>query len=250
MRWLGAAAVVVAAHAGFATLATLNWDDEPDDFGGGPIVIEMVPSAAAMPVDTPDVARGPLLQEQNETPSSKAAEKVVDQQMPPIDPSPLAPEPQVALPRPHPEAEKEPEEKAPQEEALRKRDANDDTPVPLTTAPPRIEAKPAPPASAAPAPADVAGSKAAWQKELIARLDRFKRYPEQARARGKQGDVRVLLTIDGDGWVTESRVVGSSGSPALDEEALAVLQRASPLPPPPGQLAGTSFTWTMHFRIR
>jgi protein TonB len=62
----------------------------------------------------------------------------------------------------------------------------------------------------------------------------------------------VSFTIDRTGRVTASRVVGSSGSPALDDEALAVLQRASPLPAPPAQVPGESFNWTMpiQFRIR
>ena len=47
-----------------------------------------------------------------------------------------------------------------------------------------------------------------------------------------------------------SRVVRSSGSSALDEEALAVLQRASPLPAPPAQVGGTTFDLTLPIQFR
>ena len=114
-------------------------------------------------------------------------------------------------------------------------------------APPRVEAKEEPPAAAAPSPsasAAVARAQAAWEKALVSHLNRFKRYPDQARARSNQGDVAVQFTIDRLGSLVASRVVRSSGSSALDEEALAVLQRASPLPAPPGQIAGTTFDLT------
>ena len=62
----------------------------------------------------------------------------------------------------------------------------------------------------------------------------------------------VQFTIDRMGSLIASRVVRSSGSSALDEEALAVLQRASPLPAPPAQVAGATFDLTLpiQFRIR
>ena len=83
-------------------------------------------------------------------------------------------------------------------------------------------------------------------------LDRFKRYPEIARARGNQGEVTVQFTIDRTGHVVAARVVHSSGSSALDEEALAVLKRADPLPAAPAPIAGMTFDLTLpiQFRIR
>ena len=93
-----------------------------------------------------------------------------------------------------------------------------------------------------------ARSKATWEKALVSHLNRFKRYPDQARG-ARQGEVRVSFTIDRPGG-SRARVVGSSGSPSLDEEALAVLQRASPLPAPPAQLPGASFDWTMPIQFK
>jgi protein TonB len=50
--------------------------------------------------------------------------------------------------------------------------------------------------------------------------------------------------------VVASRVLESSGAVSLDEEALAVLLRASPLPIPPDQIAGASFDLAVPFQFR
>ncbi len=91
-----------------------------------------------------------------------------------------------------------------------------------------------------------------WQAELTAHIERFKRYPEAARARGETGTATVLFTIDREGHVLRSSVLRSAGSARLDEEALAVLARAQPLPRPPGQLADDqlTFTWALRFNLK
>jgi protein TonB len=72
-----------------------------------------------------------------------------------------------------------------------------------------------------------------WQSALATHLERFKRYPTAARARGEQGAAKVAFTIDRDGRLLSSRIVESSGSSLLDDEALAMLARAQPMPKPP-----------------
>jgi hypothetical protein len=57
-----------------------------------------------------------------------------------------------------------------------------------------------------------------WESALVAHIERFKRYPADARAHDEQGIAQVAFTIDRDGWVFSSRIVHSSGSPALDAE--------------------------------
>jgi periplasmic protein TonB len=95
-----------------------------------------------------------------------------------------------------------------------------------------VQRKAAPTASSqnAPPPAEVIQ----WQTALAAHLGRFKRYPTAARSRGEQGTATVAFTIDRDGRLVSSRIVQSSGSPQLDEETLAMLIRAQPMPKPPG----------------
>ena len=119
-------------------------------------------------------------------------------------------------------------------------------------APPRVEAQPAP--SAAPPSPGRAPSlervQASWQKRLINHLNRHKRYPDAARSRHAQGTVVVAFKIDRFGQLVASHVTKSSGSPALDDEALAVLQRASPLPAPPEQMPGAMLDLVLPIQFR
>jgi periplasmic protein TonB len=88
-----------------------------------------------------------------------------------------------------------------------------------------------------------------WQSELAAHIEHFKRYPAEARSRGDQGTAKVAFTIDHEGHLLMSRIVQSSGSAALDQETLAMLARAQPMPRPPDQLADTQLTFVVPVRF-
>ena len=93
----------------------------------------------------------------------------------------------------------------------------------------------APPPAASPSPQSPSPAIASWQQSLVAHLARFQRYPPQAR--GAQGVVTVAFRIDRQGNVVSSRIAKSSGSAVLDADALAMIKRAAPLPPPPAGIA-------------
>ena len=254
LRWAGAAALVLAAHVGCTALALMHWqEDASDDAAPAPIIVDMVPTPSVSRVDSPDVAHGPLMEEATLTPqAAKETREEVEKERPPVDPSPLAPEPEVVLPAPRPIPEKKPEEELPKEEVPKQQSADQTTAAPLTTAPPRVDAsEPAPAVAPAPgASASIARVRVSWEKALVKHLDRFKRYPEIARARGNQGEVTVQFMVDRTGHVTAARLVHSSGSSALDEEALSVLKRADPLPPAPDQVGGMTFDLTLPIQFR
>jgi periplasmic protein TonB len=159
----------------------------------------------------------------------------------------------VALPIQKPTEEAKPKQKS-QAPPLHHQSPHQAAAAPLTTAPPDVTTKAAPtPAAPTPGTSDVPASiRVSWQKAVISHLNRFKRYPDAARARGIQGIVKVEFTIDREGRVLDSHVAQSSGSPTLDAEALATLQRANPLPAPPAKAAETTFYLVLpiHFRIR
>lgn len=46
---------------------------------------------------------------------------------------------------------------------------------------------------------------------------------------------RVAVQLNGKGEVTAIELVESSGLTGFDSEALALVERAAPMPPPPGQ---------------
>jgi protein TonB len=87
-----------------------------------------------------------------------------------------------------------------------------------------------------------------WQKEISAILERNKRYPSDARAKREQGIAKIAFNMDRQGKVLSTRLVTSSGSSALDQEALSLTQR-SQFPPPPVVFAGGEITVTVPVRF-
>ena len=138
--------LVVAAHIGCTALALMHWqEDDAEDSAAGPIIVEMATPPVATPQDMPDVAHGPLMEEARPTPqAAKETKEEVEKETPQVEPSP-APEPEVVLPVPQPVVEKKPEEEEqPQAGGAQQQSADQADPAPLTTAPPRVEAKEAP----------------------------------------------------------------------------------------------------------
>lgn len=77
-----------------------------------------------------------------------------------------------------------------------------------------------------------------FQKALLRHLNRHKRYPPAARAKREQGVVYVRFAMDRRGRVLRANIERHSKYAPLDEEGLALLRRAQPLPMPPLELAG------------
>ncbi len=73
----------------------------------------------------------------------------------------------------------------------------------------------------------------AFRARLLQHIERYRRYPPEARAAGHEGVVRVHFVMDRSGKVLDAWIELSSGSPLLDEEAVAAVRRAAPLPAPP-----------------
>ena len=95
--------------------------------------------------------------------------------------------------------------------------------------------------AAAPAPGAVSPNSNAlpnWKSALVAQIERHKRYPDEARARGDHGVAQVAFSVDRSGGLHDARIVHSSGSALLDRDALAWLHRSQPLPPPPPEIRG------------
>lgn len=92
-------------------------------------------------------------------------------------------------------------------------------------------------------------SVARWQSLLAAHIEHFKRYPTEARSRGEHGIAKVAFTIDHEGHLLRSSIVQSSGSTALDQETLAMLARAQPMPRPPDQLSDAELTFVVPIRF-
>ena len=113
---------------------------------------------------------------------------------------------------------------------------------------PQPQPQEAPPVVTAPSPPpSVSSATASWQQSLVARLAKVQRYPAQAR--GVQGVVSLAFTIDRQGKVVSSKIVKSSGSAVLDAEALDLIKRAAPLPPPPADITDSDLSFVVPIRF-
>ncbi len=72
--------------------------------------------------------------------------------------------------------------------------------------------------------------RADYFSRLRAWLERHKKYPRNARLRRQEGTVTVRFTVQPSGRLQSYAIERGSGFTLLDREALAMLQRASPLP--------------------
>jgi protein TonB len=220
-RWALSVVVVVGLHAAGAAIL-MTWQDplvagEASDA----IMVDLAPLANAA-IDAPDdIAPGPKQQETEEPPPEpeKTEQKLEEKIELPPTPAPAI----AALPPPQ-EVKPEPPKPKPQ------------PPVPTTTAPQRQRT----------ASLTVVNS---WHSRIVGLIERNKAYPPAAQARGETGVVQLAFSIDRQGRVLASQVVRSSGHATLDQETLATVRRAQPFPPPPADLPGAKFDFTVPVRF-
>ncbi len=189
----------------------------------------------------------------------------VEEVIPDLVEAPL-PEVAMAVPTPRPDTVEPVEEVKPKPpkptKAETPKPAKPEPAKPAKKAAPQPAAKPAPPASAAsrksaadapttaaPKSAGAKGSgmsAARWQSRVNKHLNRFKRFPRGASV---AGIVSVRFAIDPGGAVLSVSVAGSSGDPALDEAAIDMVRRASPVPAPPPEIAKPRMSLTVPVRF-
>ena len=89
-----------------------------------------------------------------------------------------------------------------------------------------------------------------WQKSLVFHLNKHKKYPHEARKNGHEGVANVSFTIDRSGKIISSHLEKSSGSDLLDQEAIEVLNRASPFPTPPPDVPNLTINLSLPIQFR
>ena len=229
-RWGFAAAFVLAAHASLFGGYLLLPQPEPEGAVDSPaIILDFAPTPVA-PSSPDDIAPGPEMMEAQPTPKPPPqVEPELVEPTPKMDSPALA---EVTLPEPKPKAvEKKPEENPDTQITETKPVQQQDTPAPRTTAAPRSDQRTAAiPRAPSPGSGQSRDATLRWQTLVAARLQQNKRYPAAAEARHEQGVVTLSFTVDRDGRVLAKSIARSSGHPALDEEVLAMIQRAQPLP--------------------
>lgn len=107
--------------------------------------------------------------------------------------------------------------------------------VPQISSVPSTPSKPmvATPAPTPPTVATAPHGPDKWEGRVLARLERFRRYPTESQHAHQEGTAYLRFRIDRAGHVLTSAIERSSGYPALDAAALETLRRADPLPKVP-----------------
>ena len=264
LRWGGAAVLVLALHAGGGWLA-VHWRQAPPESDGLPpaIFLDLSPVAAGPQGEVTDLPPGPPTVEAAPEPTPDVPEPI---EVPPDDIPPAARVPrapgaenrrgrmEMPVPEPLPVKLDLPEMPAPPPTAVVLPPSR---PVMAQKPPPpakkKVETRKAvnkelPPAArttaeaGAPKSADQAAapgagmgtsSKAAlatWRGRLIAHLVRHKRPVGRVGARSA---TLISTTIDRSGAVLSASIPRTPGDPEFDDEALALVRRANPLPAPP-----------------
>lgn len=248
-RWGVAAAAILAAHAALIAVG-MNWTRPQPDPGVvlPAIMVDLAPvSAAPQPTElerTPDQV---MDQADASPPEPMKQQEVVEEQIAPtppqVNPEVVAPpeqkvelKPATEPATPVPDAKPTPvKPKIVRPEAKRPSEA---PPAPRTAAPPKAERR-APPASAASAGAS-ASVVASYNQRVRAHLMRF-----QPAGTNQAGVARLSFTIGRSGQVLSSRLAGSSGVPALDAKAMAMVRQASPFPAFPPEFTQSSMSFNI-----
>ncbi|MBR0696489.1 TonB C-terminal domain-containing protein, partial [Bradyrhizobium lablabi] len=214
--WVMAAVAALTLHVGGAALAITNLQaDEPDDALGAS-AIEVGVELAAVHREVTDLPPGP------DTDASVASPQLAEQK---------AEVKETDLPKDTPteteEADRvvtENDNKKPKEEeqkvAAVQTSASQESVAAEATATPSSEVIPEGPKSVAPALGTGEAARrirATWQKELMAHLDKHKRYPINRAL--KTAEISVRFTLDRLGHVLAMAIEKGSGDAAFDEAA-------------------------------
>jgi len=246
--WVLAGLAALALHIGGAALAIAHLQtDDPDDSLGAP-AIEIGLEMMAPRQEVTDLPPGP------DTDASVASPALAEQQ---------AEVKETDLPKAVPTETEEPDRvvttndvKKPEEEqqvAAVQTQASQESVAAEATATPSSEAIPEGPRSIAPAIGTGESARrmrATWTKELIAHLDKHKRYPPERQQ--KTAEIIVSFVLDRTGHVLSISIAKGSGDTAFDEAALAMVRRSDPVPQPPPLVAdeGLNFTLPVIFRVK
>lgn len=104
---------------------------------------------------------------------------------------------------------------------------------PSTERPPSVAVPPSATSVASqapPAPRATRTQPANWRSQVMAQLERHRRYPVSAQRRGLEGTAMVRFSMSRDGQVLSSRLERSSGHAELDRAAIETPRRAQPFP--------------------
>jgi periplasmic protein TonB len=231
LRWSICFAAMLLLHGGIVAAALLTKHEDDGDVLDTVTAIDVdFSSQAFKDAQARDLPPG---EEQMQTdvappPMEKAEQKSETET--PTPPLPAVENPDVAL-------QTEPEKREEKKEDEAEKNPNATPPVVAASA------------TTAPTLAAVrSASVVSWKRQIALQIQRNMRYPTAAEKKREQGVARVAFLMNRLGHVVSSKVIQSSGSAALDQEALDLLQRTQ-LPKPPADVPGNEFPLNIPVRF-
>jgi TonB family protein len=247
--WILSALCAVAIHGAGVALAVAHLQtDEADDSLGTP-AIEIGLEMMSPKLEATDLPPGPDTEASTASPAvAEQKAEVKDSDLPKAVPT-ESEEPDRVVTT---DDSKKPKDEE-QEKAVVQQAASTESVAAEATAMPSAPAAVEGPRSVAPAQGTGESARrmrATWQKELVAHLDKHKRYPSERSL--KSAEIVVGFTLDRVGHVVAVNLVRGSGDAAFDEAALAMVRRSDPVPPPPPLIAdeGLTFSLPVIFRVK
>ena len=247
--WILAAVGALVLHIGGGALAGAHLrDDDSDDSLGAP-AIEVGLEMESPHLEATDLPPGPDADASVASPAlAEQKAEVKETELPKEVPTETEDPDRVVAPN----DSKKPKDDDPKVAAV-ETSASTETVAAEATAMPSTEAIQEGPRSVAPVQGtgeSVQRMRATWQKELIAHLDKHKRYP--AERSQKSAEILVSFELDRMGHVLSASIVKGSGDTAFDEAALAMVRKSDPVPMPPPLVAddGLNFTLPVIFRVK
>lgn len=216
LRWAAAAAIVVGIHAG--AIAYFVAAHQPEEIGDDveAVTVELAPIDSTPDAVASDVAPAP--------------ETMIE--------SKALPQPQEEKPHEETKVERPPDE------------APAIVPEPVAQPPKQVEqAQPPAPRTAQQVKGGAPRIELSWQTTLVRQLQRHKRYPAEAQSRNEQGVVVLSFSVDRNGHVLAHSIAQSSGFADLDNEVMAMIMRADPLPAFPASMPQQRLDLTVPIRF-
>jgi protein TonB len=255
-RWAASFAAVLGLHAIVAVAIVSYRGTPPTQASDLPAVVMMdlappaapsAPPAETMPSEerpeaaAPDPTPEPVVEEPvpetppevPEPPPVLAQEPPPPEPVPPpppvqeiVPPQPVVPKAAVALPPPPPKVTKRAERQEARKPPSQASGAQTTASLPSASS------------------GSSAASRSSWQSQLVSYLQRSLRYPPGSRGGGAAS---VSFSVNRQGRVLSASLARSAGSSELDQAALALFRGS--LPPPPPDVPGNSFTFTIPIRF-
>ncbi|PHQ55622.1 MAG: energy transducer TonB [Porticoccus sp.] len=245
-RWLTSLLIVLITYG-----APLAWWLMPEESSGpntpppAAMVVELAPAPVAPPTPT-EQAPGPELAEAIPPEPEPQLEPLPEPEIPPAPPVVKPDVPVKPEPEPKPETQQMPKElPLPEEsEVVPPEEKPSSTASALPDAP-REDLDAAAPNQGVSVPAVNSNAIPTWQNSLMLKLNEAKRYPARARRYRQEGIAYLRFTMDREGKVLAKSIEQSAGYPLLDEETLALIDRAQPLPKPPAEMQGEALEFVV-----